>query len=329
MKKESAKVNASGGLKPVYYIYGPEDYLAEEALDGIKSSALDGGFESMNYHAFDGKSAVPAEVVSAASTFPAFSGRRVVVVKNAESIKAAQEKVYCDYVKDPSPTGCLVFMSGAAKIDRSAVFFKLLDEKGYLKPCGRLRERDLLIWIKTEAKRQGKEITGTAAQKLLQIAGESLRSIKGELDKIILFVGDKPAIDDSDVEDAGLDCREETIFGLSDAIGSKDVKAALKVFGKLSGEEPVKVLGAISRQIRILLKLKALTRKGTAGPRLAGAIGVPPFHLDGYIKRSRFFTERELKKAIFALKGADTDLKSGRLAGEFILSRLIIDLCGA
>ncbi len=327
MTKESK--HAPHGLKPVYYIYGAEDYLAEEALKDIRSAALKGGFESMNYHAYDGKSAEPTEVISVASTFPAFSDRRVVVVKNAESIKAAQEKEYYEYIKNPSPAACLVFVSGAAKIDKSADFFRYLDEKGYLKACGRLYERDLLIWIKKEAKRQGKEITDTAAQKLLQIAGERLREIKGELDKIILFAGEKPVVDDSDVEDAGLDCREETIFNLSDAIGSKDVKRALKVFGKVSGEEPVKVLGAISRQIRILFKLKALVKKGVAGPRLAGALGVPQFHLEGYIKRSRCFTERELKKAIFTLKAADTDLKTGRMSGELILSRLIMDLCGA
>lgn len=326
MTKESSKPL---DLKPVYYIYGAEDYLAEEALNEIKSSSLKGGFESMNYHAYDGKSASPEDVISVASTFPAFSERRVVVLKNAESIKAAQEKEYYEYIKNPSPFACLVFMSGTAKIDKSADFFRLLDKKGYLKACGRLHERDLLLWIKKEAKGQGKEITDTVARKLLLIAGDRLREVKGELDKIILFAGEKRTVDDSDVEEAGLDCREETIFNLSDAIGSKDLKRALKVFGKVSGEEPVKVLGAISRQIRILLKLKALIKKGVIGPRLAGAVGVPPFHLEGYVKRSRCFTERELKNAILTLKAADTDLKTGRMPGKFILSRLIMNLCGS
>jgi len=325
MTKESGKPL---GLKPVYYIYGAEDYMAEEALNGIKSSALTGGFESMNYHAFDGKSASPDDVISVASTFPAFSDRRVVVVKNAESIKAAPEREYYEYIKNPSPFACLVFMSGAAKIEKNSDFFRLLDEKGYLKACGRLYERDLLLWIKKEAKGQGKEITETAARKLLQIAGDRLRDVKGELDKIILFAGEKRTIEDSDVEDAGLDCKEETIFDLSDAIGSKDLKRAIKVFGKVSGEEPVKVLGAISRQIRTLLRLKALVKKGVVGPRLAGAAGVPQFRLESYVKRSRSFTEGELKNAIFALKVADTNLKTGKLPGDFILSKLIMDLCG-
>ncbi len=328
MAKDAGKHNPPSGLRPVCYIYGSEDYLAQETLNEIRSAAF-GEFESMNYHVFDGKSAEPSEVIAVAVTIPAFSKMRVVVVKNAESIKAVHENEYYEYVKNPSPSTCLVFMSGAAKIDTASEFFRYMREKNYLKACRRLSEAEILGWLKKEAGKQGKEITVAAAQKLLQIAGDRLRDIKGELDKIILFVGDKPMVDDSDVEDAGLDCREETIFDLSEAIGNKDVKRAIKVFGKISGEEPLKVLGAISRQMRTLLKLKASVKKGITGARLAGALKVPPFHLDGYLKRSRSFTQEELIKAIYTLKTADNDLKTGRFPEEFVISKLILDLCGA
>jgi DNA polymerase III delta subunit len=69
-------------------------------------------------------------------------------------------------------------------------------------------------------------------------------------------------VDAGCVEDAGCEVRDETAFDLADAIGRKDATAALRVFGKISGEEPIKVLGAITRQFRILLKLKTFLRKG-------------------------------------------------------------------
>ncbi len=316
-------------LKPVYYMYGSEDFLAEEALNEIRRGALKGGFESMNYHVYEGKTAQPAEVIAVASTFPAFSDKRVVVIRGAESIKNAQESEYLEYVKNPSPATCLVFVSSSPKVDRGSPFFKYLNEKGYLSAFNRLDEKGLLLWVKKEIKRQGKEITESSARKLIATAGDRLREVKGEMDKIVIFTGEKPVVEDSDVEEAGLDCREETIFDLSDAIGVKDVKKALRILSKISDEEPLKVLSAISRQIRILLKLKAILRKGVAGARAAGAVGVPPFYLEGYIKRSRCFSERELKKAIFLLSAADIDFKTGRKPQELILSKLIIDLCKA
>ncbi|CAG0986350.1 DNA polymerase III subunit delta [Anaerolineae bacterium] len=315
-------------LRPVYYFFGTDDYLMEDAFEKIKKEALTGAFASMNYHVYEGRTLEAAELVSTASTMPAFAEWRLIVVKGADSIKAAQEKVLAEYVKDPSPTTCLVFLSSSSKADRSSSFIKTLEEKGFLKACNRLGDGELLKWIREEAARQGKKITAPAAAKLLETTGNKLRDVKGELDKIVLFTGEKEAIDDKDVEESGLDCREESIFGLSDAIGKKDVKGAFRVYEKVSGEEPIKVLGAISRQMRTLLKIKSYMGKGTPASRLPGLVGLFPKHADDYVRRSRLFTERELVEAIGKLSRADIDFKTGRVPQTVVLPRLILELCG-
>lgn len=315
-------------LRPVYYFFGTDDYLMEDAFEKIKKEALTGGFASMNYHVYEGKALDASELVSTASTMPAFAEWRLIVVKGAESIKAAQEKVLAGYVRDPSPTTCLVFLSASAKADRSSSLIKALDEKGFLKACNRLGDAELLRWIRDEAARQGKKVSPSAAAKLLETTGNRLRDVKGELDKIVLFAGEKEVIDDKDVEESGLDCREESIFGLSDAIGKKDVKSAFRVYERVSGEEPIKVLGAISRQMRTLLKIKSYLGKGTPAARLPALVGLFPKHADDYVKRSRLFTERELVEAMSKLSRADTDFKTGRVPGAVVLPRLIMELCG-
>ena len=315
-------------MKPVYYFFGTDDYLMEDAFEKIKKEALTGGFASMNYHVYEGKTLDAGELVSTAATMPAFAEWRLIVVKGAESLKAAQAKTLVEYVKDPSPTTCLVFLSSEAKADRASSFIKTLEEKGFLKACNRLCDNELLRWIKEDAARQGKKISQSAAAKLLQTAGNRLRDIKGELDKIVLFVGDKEEIDDKDVEESGLDCREESIFGLSDAIGRKDVKAAFRVYERVSGEEPIKVLGAVSRQMRTLLKIKSFLRKGEPASKLPSLVGLFPKHADDFVRRSRLFTERELIEAISKLAKADTDFKTGRAPVAVVLPRLIMELCG-
>jgi len=315
-------------LKPVYYIYGTDDYLVAEAVERIKSEALGGGMESMNYQVFDGKGIDAAALISAASTLPAFSARRVVLVRAADAIKAAEAKELINYIEDPSPSTCLIFVGGA-KADKTSAFVKRLRDLGCLTACNRLTERELAVWIKKEVAAQGRKITDGAVAKLILIAGNNLREVKGELEKIMLFALDKPEIESADVEDAGLDCREETIFGLSDAIGAKDLKTALKILDKISGEDPLKVLGAVSRQIRILLHIKALARKKIPGRNMPQLLGVPPFTLDKYLAGSRRFTEKELRGAVGKLAEADMDLKTGRKPQSVVLSRLIIDLSTA
>lgn len=314
-------------LKPVYYIYGTDDYLIEEAIESIKKEALTGVFASMNYHQFEGKSADASDVIAAALTLPAFADKRVVLIRGAENLKAPQQKELIPYINKPSETTCLIFLADTGKIDKGSAFIKALTDGGYLKACNRMYEEELAVWVRKEAKKEGKSISETAARKLVEIAGTRLRDVRGELDKLVLFVGDKTAIDDKDVEDSGLDCREETIFGLSDAIGAKDLKKALKIYGKISGE-PLMVLGAISRQIRILLKIKIFLGKGVSSQKLPSMLGLFPKYTDDYIRRSKRFTLKELKGAIDRLKEADSDFKSGRMPQHMVLPKLIMDLCG-
>ncbi|MBI5827306.1 MAG: DNA polymerase III subunit delta [Deltaproteobacteria bacterium] len=314
-------------LKPIYYIYGSDDYLAEEALNSIKAEALKGGMESMNYQSFDARGMDASEVVSAAYTLPAFSDRRVVLIRGADGLKAVQEKGLMEYVSNPSPSTCLVFVSGASKVDKGSAFIKALNERGYLKACNRLNSVELSSWIKKEAKRQGKAITEGAARKLVSIVGDRLRDIKGELDKLALYTGEQDGISEADIDSAVLDLREETVFGLSDALGARDVKKALRIYSKVSDTDTLKILGAISRHIRILLKLKALLRKKAVPQAMASSIGVSQYFLENYIKSSRRFTEAELERAVFALHRADADLKTGRAPEAVVMPRLIIELC--
>ncbi|MBI2413522.1 MAG: DNA polymerase III subunit delta [Deltaproteobacteria bacterium] len=314
-------------LKPIYYIYGSDDYLIDETLSAIKDEVLKGPFASMNYHSFDAK-ADPSDIVAAASTMPAFAEWRLVVVKGAENFKDKHTETLIPYIKRPSPSTCLVFVSMDAKLNRTSAFAKALIEGGYLKACERPSDEELFAWVRKNVKKEGKTISDGAVRKLVEIGGGKLRDIHAELQKIVLYAWEKPAIEEKDVEDAGLDCREESIFGLSDAIGAKDLKKALYIYEKISDEEPLKVLGSIARQIRTLLKIKALLKKGTPPDKLPSLLGLFPKYADGYLRRSRKFSERELKIAIEKLLKADSDLKSNRVPEPVILPRLIMELCG-
>ncbi len=281
-------------LKPVYYLYGPEDYLIEETLSSIKAEALTGPFASMNCQIFEGRGGQASEIINAASTMPAFADKRVVIVKDAGALKADELVRLAVYVKDPNPAACLVFTSDSAKIARDSPFFKALEEKKALKVCGRLADDAMYAWIRNEAKRESRTISEDAVRKLLEVAGNRLRDVKGELDKVILYAGEKTTIEKSDVEDACMICREETNFALGDAIVQKNVKKALKIYERLSEEAPIMVLGAISWKIRMNVKS---------------------------------MKDADYKKAIDRLYAADRALKTSSQPVDVVLPALILDLC--
>lgn len=315
-------------LKPVYYLCGTDDLLIELEAARLTAAALKPGMEAFNYEAFDGKYATATQVLNAAYTLPAFSDRRVVVVKAAETIKAAEAAAYCDYFKDPSATTCLIFVS-VGKADERAALVQAVKKAGYQKILNRMDDDRLAAWAINEANRQGKVLSEDASKLLITVTGTRLRDVKGELDKLILYVGEKTTLDEKEIEECCSDCREESGFALTDAISEKNVGKALAVFKKVSDEEPLKLLGSIARQIRLLLKLKTHPKVRISPDELAKACGIPSFFLSNYTRSAARFTEAELITAVGRLRAADTDLKTGRTPQNIVLPRLIMELCGS
>jgi DNA polymerase-3 subunit delta len=266
-----------------------------------------------------------------AMTMPAMSPMRVIVVKGAESLKADQQKALMDYINDPSPSTSLIFISNASKAGTSA-FFKLLAKKGYIERVWHKRDTDLNRWINAEVRREGKEITGEAVLKLMQIAGKGLGEVKSELEKIILFVGEARQINIADVENAGVDVREESVFGLTDAIGAKDAGSAFKIYAKLTAEAPLMLLGSIARQMRIIMRIKELIESGTPVAKIAGMVGLYPAHAAKYIESSSRFNLDELAAVFKKLSRVDLELKGGvggkKLPDGIVITKLIMELCG-
>ncbi|MBE9531369.1 MAG: DNA polymerase III subunit delta, partial [Proteobacteria bacterium] len=182
-----------------------------------------------------------------------------------------------------------------------------------------------------EVRLEGKKINGEATAKLMQIAGSGLGDVKSELEKIILFVGDAGQVELSDVESAGIDVREESVFALTDAIGAKDSAAAFKIYAKLTTEAPLMLLGSIARQMRILMNLKELSRVGTPRAKLAPMAGVHPSFVGKYLTSSARFSMGELSGVFKKLARVDLQLKGGigggKLPAGIVITNLIMELC--
>lgn len=335
-KPQSSRAKPAPAIPLVCYFYGAEDLLLEEAVDALKAKALSGGLDAFNLDVFDQASFNPSKIIMAAETLPAFSDKRVVIVKDADAIKAKDIAVLGDYVKNPSPGTCLIFISKKEKFDKKKAgeqdflqdFLKVVVAKGLVKKFDVLSPEAMHEWIKKTAVSMGKSITPTAAQKLIALSSGRLRELKSELEKLALFTGEKKEIDLCDVEDAGLDCKEETAFALCDAIGAKDTAAAIKVLSKLSDEEPIMILGTLSWHIRTLFKVKLLREKRVSMNEISNATRLYGDRLNKYLAMTQLFSVDELNSAVEMLQDSDTGMKTGRLPQRLLLSQLIIELCG-
>ncbi len=312
---------------PVYLFLGNEDFLIEQEVCKIKAKVLDSGFADMNYHHFNAKEVAVVEIITVAQTFPAFSEKRLVIVDSIETLNVKEQAIMLDYLKSPSPTTCLILLKGKGKINKKSQFYLEAQNRRYIKQFNKSRHDKLSYWIRDEVKTTGKTIDNEAVLRLLAITGNNLRSINNELHKVILFVGERSKIDIGDIEMVGADVKDDTIFDLADAIGVKNWKEAIQILKRLSTEPPLKILGALSRQFRILWKVKALVTSGTRISKLSSLLRIFPSQVNGYIEQGKAFTDSDLNVIFHRLKKVDKALKGGGLPPKLALERFIIDLC--
>ena len=107
--------------------------------------------------------------------------------------------------------------------------------------------------------KSGKRLAVDARKRLIEWTGFDLRTLAGNVDKLISFVGDRKTITDADVT-ALLDrTRKDPIFEFTNAIADRDLPAGLFFMQSLldDGVHPLQLLAAAANQLRRLLVAKA------------------------------------------------------------------------
>ena len=153
----------------------------------------------------------------------------------------------------------------AVQVDRRTRLFKRFEDMGAALYLGLERDRNgrvsrdsLVEFIKNRLGQGKKTVDAEAGEMILARAGDDLRGLRQELDKLLLFVGDRPMIRAADVEAIVADRGEGWIFDLTRAIGDREAGAALAQLARLlaQGEHPLKILGTVAAEIRRLFSAR-------------------------------------------------------------------------
>ncbi|MFN3476603.1 MAG: DNA polymerase III subunit delta, partial [Candidatus Methylomirabilales bacterium] len=315
-----------GEVAPVYYLYGEEDLLREEALKAFISTLIPAGGPAFDLESMSGETVSAEGILASLQTPPFLAPRRVVLIRDADRLEAAALQRLAAYLENPVESSCLVIE--AKKLDRRTRFAQVLERKGVVLRFPPLRGEAVRRWLKERAERLGKRLTPDAMELLLTLLGEDLRALSNELDKVILFVGGRRDIEASDVEAVVGEQRARTVFELVEAVGGRRIEASLQCLSRLleTGEEPLAILGMLARQIRLLIKVQEMRRRGLGTEEIGKILGLPPRFVSGLLEQAASFPAPQLEKALLRLLQADSELKGGR-EGRTTLELLVVDLC--
>ena len=236
-----------GKVYPVYLLDGEEEYLKERAKEMIVERWLSPSSKAFDLLVFFADETSPEEIVNSCQDLPLFSERRAVVLRRAEVYSPQTIRPLRNYLLAPSPKTVLIILQRG----KGPLLKDDMKKGGYylfLPPKG----RDIPYWIKRLAKEVGVEVTPQALNLLQDLVGGDLMSLRTELEKLSLYVGDKGRIEEGDVQEIGGEVRSPSAFQLAEAILKGDLKGGFDALGRLwqKGEPPLKILGAIAWQFR-------------------------------------------------------------------------------
>ena len=154
-------------------------------------------------------------------------------------------------------------------VDRRRSLFKVLQERGVVVDCtvpGGERKADKTVQesllretLQAILDSHHKTVDPDAYRFLCGLTGFDLRAFSQNLEKLVLFVGERPQITLQDVQRVVQRSRKDPIYQLTSAVAERNLEDALFYLGSLLGDNfhPLQLLAALVNQVRKLLRAKA------------------------------------------------------------------------
>ena len=135
-------------------------------------------------------------------------------------------------------------------------------------------------------------------------------------------------VSEKDVQEVVGETRLETIFSLTDALKNKNPHKALELLNNQldHGEEPIKIMGMIAWQFRVIWEVKNYQQRNIPSNQIAKAMGANPFVVEKALQHTKNFSNQQLRRAYLQLTQADRSLKSSSQDPVFVMQTLILGL---
>src|ERR1700681_2696896 len=101
-----------GKIEPVYFLFGPESYLRDEAARAISEEALRNTLlREFNESSFNLLTDEVGSAVAIAEQLPMMSDHRVIRIRNFGKLREADEEVLLNYLDRPVETSVVIFVT--------------------------------------------------------------------------------------------------------------------------------------------------------------------------------------------------------------------------
>jgi DNA polymerase III subunit delta len=313
---------ASDELQPVYLLTGSDRPKIARALSRLRSRFPEESVETLVVPPTSGE-----EVVAACNAMGLFgSGGRLVVVEGVEGWKASDIEALSGYLADASPGAVLTLL--ANETPKSSALGDVVAASGQVLSYDVPRPRSPSTWVAAEFKRLGVTVDADAARALVDIVGDDVFTLAGEVEKIVTWSDGQP-VGVAEVQALAAPAREVEAWALTDAWGARDLNAAMAACeASLQQREPFSLAVALASHVARVRTAQVLAEEGVGTREVAKRLGLrSEYPARKALAHSENYSRAELDTALVRLADLDAAIKgASRLSAELELERTLAEI---
>lgn len=286
-----AKDLKAGKYAPVYFFAGEEPFYAQQLLQLIEKGILDESERSFNQTVLYGKETNMLQILEEAKRFPMMSERIVVVVKEAQHLKAVDWELLAGYLERPQPSTVLAFGHMHKKLDKRSKAGKAIKANSVFLESDPLRDYQVMPWLEKELGAKGFRCSSNVVAAMAEQVGTDLSRLHKEVEKLDVAMGDQRDLSADDIERHIGISKDYNNFELVAAIAERNIAKAFKIvhyFSKNPKDHPVQMtIGILFNFVNNLLQYHSMNAKSEKS--IASALKIHPYFLKQFAQASRHY----------------------------------------
>ena len=319
-----------------YLFFGEEDYMKKFALDmAVEAISPDPAFAFFNEIRLDSFSYSPEALIDALMPAPMMADRKIIILSGIDfiSMRATELDALCKALDSLADYdyNTLIINTSADRFDEgilpkrpSATLQKLSE---YLIPVQFEKNSParLASWVAKHFEHNGVSAPNEVCSFIIERCGRDMFNLANETDKLSFFVlsDGRREVTQEDVMTVSIPVGEYDAFAFTNAIGARRRDDALEILGdmKLRRQEPIFIIGEISRTVCDMLTIAVLRSEGLTQREISASTGIHEYKV-GVILRT-LPQEEMCRRMLERFRAADLEIKTFRSDGYAVLEKLI------
>ncbi len=307
-----------GDVQPVYLLTGTEQHMLDETIKRLIKAIPD--MTSSEVNRFDLEEIPIQAVLEVADEFPFLVDHKLIVAKNCSFLKATdnskekqnhQLESFEKWLENPSPTATVVFVAPYEKLDARKRITKKIKKHAVVVEAVALQGQDLSTWIMQLGSDKGIVFDKNVADYLIEMSGTDLLTLSTEVDKLAGYLAFQGVVTIDMIEQLVARTPEMDVFRLTDSFINNKKAESIAVYHDLvrNGEEPIMMASLIASQVRLMIHVTNLRKKGYQQQQIATTLHIHPYRVKLMMQRN-LPPMQTLLKALNDLATIDLQLKT-------------------